>query len=132
MELTPALKEKVEKAIQAALKDVKPRPAVDRLLAARVTGKWAHYCQYLSEYKPGEFGVIYVGLPDLEVKVHEPGSRSAKIAARKETIRRRKQETKLANEKAKAEAVKVVKFDPKLPTVPAGDRQIPKAKKQKK
>ena len=41
MELTPALKEKVEKAIQAALKDVKPRPAVDRLLAARVTGKWA-------------------------------------------------------------------------------------------
>ncbi|MGB8789314.1 MAG: hypothetical protein WCC98_16750 [Candidatus Acidiferrales bacterium] len=103
MELTPALKEKVEKAIQAALKDVKPRPAVDRLLTARVTGKWAHYCQYLTEYKPGEFGVIYVGLPELKVTVHEPGSRSAKIAARKETIRRRKQETTLAKEKANAE-----------------------------
>jgi hypothetical protein len=132
MELTPALKEKVEKAIQAALKDVKPRPAVDRLLTARVTGKYAHYCQYLTEYKPGEFGVIYVGLPDLKVKIHELGSRSAKIAARKETIRRRKQETKLAKEKAKAEAVKVVKFDPKLPTMPAGERQVPKPKKQKK
>jgi hypothetical protein len=95
MELTPALKEKVEKVIQAALKDVKPRPAVDRLLAARVTGKYAHYCQFLTEYKPGEFGVIYVGLPELKVKIHEPGSRSAKIAARKETIRRRKLETKL-------------------------------------
>jgi hypothetical protein len=106
MELTPALKVKVEKAIQAALKDVKPRPAVDRLLTARLTGKWQHYCQFLTEYKPGEFGVIYVGLPELKVKVHEPGSRSAKIAARKETIRRRKQETKLAKEKAKAEAAK--------------------------
>jgi hypothetical protein len=100
MKLSQALNDKVMKAIQAALKDVKPRPAVDRLLAARVTGKWAHYCQFLTEYKPGEFGVIYVGLPELKVTVHEPGSRSAKIAARKETIRRRKQETKLAKSKA--------------------------------
>ncbi len=130
MELTPALKEKVEKAIQAALKDVKPRPAVDRLLTARVTGKYAHYCQYLTEYKPGEFGVIYVGLPELKVKVHEPGSRSGKLAARKETIRRRRQETKVAKEKAKR--VNVVSYDPKLPSVPAGGRQIPKPKKQKK
>jgi hypothetical protein len=99
MELTPKLNESVMKAIQAALKDVKPRPAVDRLLAARVTGKWAHYCQFLTEYKPGVFGVIYVGLPELKVTVHEPDSRSAKIAARKETIRRRKQETKLAKSK---------------------------------
>ena len=75
MELTPALKEKVEKAIQAALKDVKPRPAVDRCVAARTTGKWAHYCQYLTEYAPGKFGVIYVGLPDLKVKIHEAGTR---------------------------------------------------------
>ena len=132
MELTPKLSERVMVAIQAALKEVKPRPAVDRLLTARVTGEYAHYCQYLTEYKSGEFGVIYVGLPELKVKIHEPGSRSAKVAARKETIRRRKQETKLAKEKANAEAVKVVKFDPKLPTVPAGDRQVPKPKKQKK
>lgn len=102
MELTPALKEKVEKAIQAALRDVKPRPVIDRLLTARVTGKWAHYVQYLTEYKPGEFGVIYVGLPELKVKIHQPGSRSAKIAARKETIRRRRQETKLTKAEAKA------------------------------
>jgi hypothetical protein len=106
MELTPALKAKVEKAIQAALKDMKPRPAVDRLLTARVTGKWKHYCQYLTEYKPGEFGVIYVGLPELKVKVHEPGSRSAKIAARKEIKHRRRQEAKLAKAEAKKPEVK--------------------------
>jgi hypothetical protein len=108
MELTPALKAKVEKAIQAALKDVKPRPAVDRLLTARVTGKWKHYCQYLTEYKPGEFGVIYVGLPELKVKVHEPGSRSAKIAARKEVKRLARQERQLERAK-KAEAKAEVK-----------------------
>ena len=126
MELTPALKERVEKAIQATLKDMEPRPAVDRLLTARVTGKLAHYCQFLTEYRPGEFGVIYVGLPDLKVKIHEPGSRSAKIAARKETIRRRKLETKLA----KAAAVKVVKHDPKIPTVPSEPtRMVKKSKK---
>jgi hypothetical protein len=82
MELTPALKEKVGKAIQAALKDVKPRPAVDRLLTARVTGKYSPHCQYLTEYKPGEFGVIYVALPELKANIREPGSRSAKIAVR--------------------------------------------------
>jgi hypothetical protein len=106
MELTPKLSEKVMDAIRAALKDVKPRPAVDRLLATRMSGKWKHYCQYLSEYKPGEFAVIYVGLPELKVTVHEPGSRSAKIAVRKETIRRRKQETKLAKAAKKPEVAK--------------------------
>jgi hypothetical protein len=95
MKLTPALEKRVTEAIRAALKDAKPRPAVDRILAARTSGKWKHYVQFLTEYGPNEFGVIYVGLPELKVKVHEPGSRSAKIAARKETIRRRKQETKL-------------------------------------
>jgi hypothetical protein len=109
MKLTPALEKKVTEAIQAALKDVKPRPAVDRLLAARTSGKWKHYCQFLTEYKPGEFGVIYVGLPELKVKVHEPGSRSAKIATRKEVIRRRKLETKLAKAEAKRDEQKAHK-----------------------
>lgn len=106
MKLTPSLDKKVTEAIQAALKDVKPRPAVDRLLAARTSGKWKHYVQLLTEYGPNSFGVIYVGLPELKVKIHEPGSRSAKIAARKETIRRRKLETKLAKAAKKSEVVK--------------------------
>jgi hypothetical protein len=40
MQLTPALNEKVMKAVQTAVKDAKPRPAVDRLVAARTIGKW--------------------------------------------------------------------------------------------
>jgi hypothetical protein len=106
MELTSKLSEKVMDAISKAIKGLTPRPAVDRLLAARTSGKWKHYVQFLTEYKPGEFGVIYVGLPELKVKVHEPGSRSAKIAARKETIRRRKQETRLGKAAKKSEVVK--------------------------
>jgi hypothetical protein len=106
MKLTPALEKKVMEAIQVALKEVKPRPAVDRLLTVRTSGKWKHYCQFLTEYKPGEFGVIYVGLPEFRVKIHEPGSRSAKIAARRETIRRRKLETKLAKAAKKSEVPK--------------------------
>jgi hypothetical protein len=106
MELTPKLSEKVMEAISKAIKGLTPRPAVDRLLTARTSGKWKHYCQYLTEYKPEEFGVIYVGLPELKVTVHEPGSRSAKIAARKETIRRRKLETKLAKAAKKSEVPK--------------------------
>jgi hypothetical protein len=102
MELTPALKVKVEKAIQAALKDAKPRPAVDRLLTARVTGKWAHYCQFLTEYKPGEFGVIYVGLPELKVTVHGPEARSSKVWGGKERRRRASQEVRMKKQDAKA------------------------------
>lgn len=105
MKLTAALNEKVTKAIQEALKEVKPRPAVDRLVAARVTGKWAHYCQFLTEYEPGKFGVIYVGLPGFKVTVHKPGSKGAQRVARLEVIRRRKQEALLrkATEKAAKE-----------------------------
>ena len=58
MKLTPALEKKVMEAIQAALKDAKPRPAVDRLLAARTSGKWKHYLQFLTEYGPNSFGVV--------------------------------------------------------------------------
>jgi hypothetical protein len=125
MELTPALKAKVEKAIQAALKDVKPRPAVDRLVACRVTGKYARYCQFLTEYGPNVFGVIYVGLPDLKVTVHGPDDRSSKVWAGKERRRRARQEARLKNQ-----AVKVVKFDPKLPTVPNESTRM--ANKRKK
>lgn len=56
MELTPALKAKVEKAIQAALKDVKPRPAVDRLLVARVSGTqgWRSCAAEWTGPRPGQ------------------------------------------------------------------------------
>ncbi len=119
MKLTPALQEKVEKAIQAALRDVKPRPVVDRLVAARVTGKkWVKYCQFLTEYGPNIFGIIYVGLPELKVTVHGPDARSSKVWAGKERRRRARQEARL-----KKQAVKVVKYDPKLATVPPAGRK---------
>jgi hypothetical protein len=50
MELTPKLNENVMEAISEALKGLKPRPAVDRVLTARLTGKWGHYCQVLLKY----------------------------------------------------------------------------------
>src|SRR5579871_3395873 len=57
MALTPKLNENVMDAIAEALKSLKPRPAVDRVLTARLTGKRAHYCQILLAYSPSEFGV---------------------------------------------------------------------------
>jgi hypothetical protein len=101
MQLTPALNEKVMKAVQAALRDVKPRPSVDRLVAARTTGKWARYCQFLTEYEPNVFGVIYVSLPELKVTVHGPDSRSGKVWAGKEKRRRARQEASLKKRAAK-------------------------------
>jgi hypothetical protein len=124
MKLTPALEKKVSEAIQAALKDVNPRPVVDRLVAARTTGKYARYCQFLTEYKPREFGVIYVGLPELKVTVHGPDARSSKVWAGKERRRRARQEARV-----KKQAVKVVKHDPKLPTLPNDPTRMVKSKK---
>jgi hypothetical protein len=100
MELTPALNERVMKAVQATLKDVKPRPSVDRLVAARTTGKWGHYCQFLTEYGPNVFGVIYVSLPSLEVTVHGSDSRSGKVWAGRERRRRARQEARLKKKAA--------------------------------
>jgi hypothetical protein len=99
MKLTPALNEKVMKAVEAALRDVKPRPAVDRLVAARVSGKWSHYAQFLSEYGPNQFGVIYVALPELKVTVHGPEDRSSKVWSGREKRRRARQEAQLKKSK---------------------------------
>jgi hypothetical protein len=99
MELAPKLNEKVMAAIQIALKDAKPRPAVDRLVAARTTGKYARYCQFLTEYGPNIFGVIYVGLPELKVTVHGPEDRSSKVWAGRERRRRSRQEARLKKPK---------------------------------
>jgi hypothetical protein len=100
MQLTPALNEKVMKAVQAALKEAKPRPAIDRLVAARTTGKWARYCQFLTEYEPNVFGVIYVSLPELKVTVHGPDSRSGKVWGGRERRKRARQEARLRKKQA--------------------------------
>jgi hypothetical protein len=57
------------------------------------------------------------------VTVHGPDARSSKIWAGKERRRRARQEARL-----KKQAVKVVKYDPKLATVPEGERQVKKGK----
>ena len=104
MELTPKLNESVMKAIQAALKDAKPRPAVDRILTARLTGKWTHYVQVLLAYSPTEFGIAYVNLDkpsEPAVKIHGAGSKAGKFATAKELKRLAKAEKRLER-KAKA------------------------------
>jgi hypothetical protein len=107
--MTPKLEGRVLDAIGEAIKGLKPRPVVDRVLAARVTGKWGHYAQVLLVYSPTEFGVAYVNLnkpSEPAVKIHEAGSKAGKFATAKELKRLAKAEKKLER---KAKAAKTVK-----------------------
>lgn len=109
MELTPALKEKVEKALQQALKDAKPRPAVDRIVGIRLTGKYTHYVQFLLAYTPKTFGVAYVNInkpSEPQVKVNDPSTSSGKLWTGKELRRLVREEKKLANAENKAKTEK--------------------------
>ena len=109
MDLTPALKEKVEKALQQALKDAKPRPAVERIIGARITGKYTHYVQYLLAYTPKTFGVAYVNInkpSEPTVKISDPSSASGKLWTRKELVKLAREEKKLERAEAKAKEAK--------------------------
>jgi hypothetical protein len=132
MELTPKLNESVMKAIQAVLKDARPRPAVDRVLTARLTGKWTRYAQVLLAYSPTEFGIAYVNLDkpsEPKVKVHDAASKAGRFATATELKRLAKAEKRLA-QNVKAEAVKVVQYDPKLPTLPNQSTRMAKKRQQ--
>ena len=102
--MTPKLNERVMDAISEAIKGLKPRAAVDRVLTARLTGKWTHYAQVLLAYSPTEFGIAYVNLDkpsEPKVKVHDAESKAGKFATAKELKRLAKAEKKLER-KAKA------------------------------
>jgi hypothetical protein len=108
--MTPKLNERVMDAIAEAIKGLKPRPVVDRVLTARVSGKWSHYAQVLLTYSPTEFGIAYVNLnkpSEPTVKIHEAGSKAGKFVTAKEMKRLAKAEKRLERKaKAAAKAVK--------------------------
>lgn len=109
--MTPNMKEKVLDAIGKALKDVKPRPAVDRILTARLSGKWTHYVQVLLAYSPTEYGIAYVNCDkpsEMTVKIHDGKSKAGRFATAKEIKRLAKAEKRLER-KAKAEEAKNAK-----------------------
>jgi hypothetical protein len=90
MELKGKLNAQVMAAIAEALKDLKPRPAVDRVLTARLSGKWQHYCQVLLTYSPDTYGLAYVNLTkpsEPKVKIHDAESRGGKAISGKEIKR---------------------------------------------
>jgi hypothetical protein len=102
--MTPKLNVRVMDAIGDVIKGLKPRPAVDRVLTARLTGKWTHYAQVLLAYSPTEFGIAYVNLDkpsEPKVKVHDAASKAGKFATAKELKRSAKAEKRLER-KAKA------------------------------
>jgi hypothetical protein len=130
--MTPKLNERVMDAIGGAVKGLKPRPAVDRVLTARLTGKWTHYAQVLLVYSPTEFGIAYVNLDapsEPKVKVHDAASKAGRFATAKERKRLAKAEKRLG-QKVKAEAVKVAQYDPKLPTLPNQPTRMVKKQQQ--
>jgi hypothetical protein len=93
-------------AVGKGLKDAKPRPAVDKVLTARLTGKWTHYAQILLAYSPKEFGIVYVNLDkpsEPTVKIHGPETKQGKFATAKELRRLAKAEKRVAG-KAKIAA----------------------------
>jgi len=113
--MTPKLSEKVMDAIGEALKRLKPRPVVDRVLTARLTGKWTHYAQVLLAYTSKEYGIAYVNLDkpnEPKVKIHDAQSKAGKFATAKELKRLAKAEKRLerkAEEKATERKSKAVK-----------------------
>ena len=103
--MTPKLNEKVMDAIGTAIKVLKPRPAVDRVLTARLTGMWTHYAQVLLAYSPTEYGLAYVNLDkpsEPKVKIHDSKSKAGRFATAKELRKLAKDEKRLAR-KSKAE-----------------------------
>ena len=111
MKLTPKLNKQVMDAIADAIKGLRPRPAVDRVLAARTTGKWAHYCQVLLAYSPSEYGLAYVNLTkpsEPKVTIHDAQSKGGKFVTAREIKRLKRQEKALAA-KADREAKAKVK-----------------------
>jgi hypothetical protein len=128
--MTPKLNEKVMDAIGDATKGLKPKPAVDRVLTSRLSGKWTHYAQVLLAFSPTEFGLAYVNLDkpsEPKVKIHDAASKAGRFATAKELKRLAKAEKRL--ERKAKKAVKVVKFDPAIPTVPSGEAKDHKLKK---
>jgi hypothetical protein len=118
MELTPKLNEKVMEAIAEAIKGLKPRPAVDRVLTARLTGKWMHYCQVLLTYSPDTYGLAYVNLSkpsEPKVTIHDAESRGGKAISGKEIKRLKRQEKALAAKAAREEKAKAKTAEPKAP-----------------
>jgi hypothetical protein len=96
-------------AIGEAIKGLKPRPAVDRVLTARLTGKWTHYAQVLLAYSPTQFGIAYLNLDkpsEPKVKVHDAESKAGRFATAKELKRLAKAEKKLERKAKAAKAVK--------------------------
>ncbi len=145
---TPALQKKVQEAIHAAIKELKPtRPSVDRVLTSRTTGKYIHYAQILLTFAPGSHGLVYINLQTtdeetglLKTKVHGPDTRPGKLITAKEErrlkkaekalVRKQEKEAKAAKPKA-AKKIPVVKFDPSIPTL-EGDTTTKRTRKAAK
>lgn len=105
--MTQGMKEKMLDTIGKALKNVKPRPAVDRILTARLTGKWTHYAQALLAYSPTEFGIAYVNMDkpsEPTVKIHDAASKQGRFATAKELKRLAREEKALAKKQAAKKA----------------------------
>jgi hypothetical protein len=120
MELKTGLNARVLAAVTKAIAGLKPRPAVDRMTAYRLSKKYNSYAQYLLAYEPGVYGLAYVNLDnfsDPKVTIHDPSNKSAKLAGKKEMSRLKRQEERIARKEkaqAKAEAKKADKMTDKL------------------
>jgi hypothetical protein len=86
----------------------------------------------VNRYSPKEFGIGYVNMDkpsEPTVKIHDAKSKAGKFATAKELRRLAKAEKRLA-QKVKAEAVKVVPYDPKLLTLPNQPTRMVKKRQQ--
>jgi hypothetical protein len=136
MELTPKLNEQVMDAIAEAIKGLKPRPAVDRVITARLTGKWTHYVQVLLTYTPDTYGLAYCNIDkrsDIKVKIHDGESKAGKFISGKELrrlkgIEKREAAKLLREEKAKAKGAGPSKAEPKTVKVKATTKKMPVVK----
>jgi hypothetical protein len=120
MELKTGLNGRVLAAVTKAIAGLKPRPAVDRMTAYRLSKKYNSYAQYLLAYEPGVYGLAYVNLDnfsDPKVTIHDPSNKSAKLAGKKEMSRLKRQQERIERKEkalAKAEAKKADKMTDKL------------------
>lgn len=126
MELKTGLNERVLAAVTKAIAGLKPRPAVDRMTAYRLSKKYNSYAQYLLAYEPGVYGLAYVNLDnfsDPKVTIHDPANKSAKLASKKENSRLKRQEERIVR-KEKAAAKKAARAEKKA------SKKTPKVKKE--
>jgi len=127
MEFTPAKQEKVDDLVRKAAKEGAGHVVPVMKCVGKRDGskKHSNYAQYLLEGG----ALVFVNLDNMTAKYRGPETKTAKNHARKVAALEKRKEDRAARKEAReTKKVKVVAYDPKLPTLPNDRTRMVKKK----